>query len=66
MNIPRDVDQDKNFEDKGFKAFTSVVFDWTRQLQSVWQDGDYHVEALNKSVLDSIVYSDSPKFPENG
>ena len=41
-------------EDRELRAFSSVDFDWTRQLQSVWQDRDYHVEAFNKSLLDTL------------
>ncbi len=41
--------------DPGFAAFVDVDFDWTRQLQSVWRDWDYHVEALNEAIADDLM-----------
>lgn len=47
-------------------AFRAVDFDWTRQLQSVWRDSTYHVEALHKSIADDLLneFFEKTRAPE--
>ena len=49
------MNETSSARDGGLAAFASVDFDWTRQLQSVWRDWTYHVDALNKSQADILM-----------
>src|SRR5580700_2336806 len=36
-------------------AFLAADFNWVRPLQSIWNDTSGHVEALHRSVVDSVL-----------
>jgi hypothetical protein len=36
-------------------AFQAVDFNWTRALRDVWTDPAYHVEEINKPIVDAVI-----------
>lgn len=48
------MDQSVN-EDPAFSVLRAVDFDWTRRLDSVWRNVNYHVEELHQGVEDSLM-----------
>lgn len=48
------MDQSVN-EEPAFSVLRAVDFDWTRRLDSVWRNVNYHVEELHQGVEDSLM-----------
>ena len=40
---------------EALRAFRAVDFNWTRDLQSVWIDPPFQVDAIHENVIDELM-----------